>query len=76
MPIFDEQSAEFEAWWLIVGQTIGKVAAFEAWQFAVVSEREACAQICDELASETLGIDYRISLAYKKSAATIRNQKP
>ena len=36
--------AAFEAWWPSVGQSIGKVAAWEAWQAAIAADRAARAE--------------------------------
>ena len=36
-----DERTKFEAWWPTVGQTIGKVAAWEAWQAALASQQKA-----------------------------------
>ena len=37
----DKMREQFEAWWPSVGQTIGKVAAWKAWQAAIAAQPAA-----------------------------------
>lgn len=63
----EKMRSEFEAWWPSLGQTIGYVAAWGAWQAAYLagraSMREEAAKVCDKhnagffMAKEIRGIE-------------------
>jgi len=54
---------QFEAWWPSVGQTIGKAAAWEAWQAATALQDQRVRELEDalrgllQLAGEDLRLD-------------------
>lgn len=69
----NDNRERFEAWWPTVGQTIGEVAAWLAWQEAERQMIERCAKVCEGEEVEIIDLeDAAYNLATRHCADRIR----